>query len=162
MKLFLSLAVAFIYVNPSSAQYCITADSIADGKITHELLASHYTWYTKGYNAYKPDELTMTQLKSYANNLRIVAVLGTWCGDSREHIPPFMKVMHGIQAGSSQVELIGTLRTKRSSKIDITPLGIEYVPTFIVFFRGKEIGRIIEDTKVSLEKDLLTLIQNAL
>ena len=160
MKLLVAIAAAFVYMN-SSAQYCITADSIADGKITHELLTTNYAWYAQGYANYKPDEVTMAQLKPYTTDLRFVVVLGTWCGDSREHIPPFMKVMHGIEADNNQVELIGTLRNKTSSKIDVSSLHIEYVPTFIVFYRSKEIGRIIEDTIISLENDLLTLILNA-
>jgi len=34
------------------------------------------------------------------------------------------------------------------------------VPTFIVFYKNKEVGRIVENPKISLERDLLQLLQN--
>ncbi len=156
----LAIIVTSILSLNTSAQYTITSDSIADGKINAADLAQLYTWYNKGFNHYQPDKATIDSLKPYVNHLSVMTVLGTWCSDSREHVPHFMKVMHVLGVNEKQIELIGTLRNKQSTKLDISSLNIQYVPTFIIFYKGKEVGRIIEDTQVSIEKDILRLLQN--
>jgi thiol-disulfide isomerase/thioredoxin len=84
--------------------------------------------------------------------------MGTWCSDSREHMPHFYKVMKRIGVNETQIELIGTLRNKTSSHINLSHLQIEYVPTFIVMNKGEFAGKIIETPSTTIEGDLLKLL----
>ena len=67
--------------------------------------------------------------------------------------------MGALHIPEERINLIGVDREKQSS-VDLSQLNIEYVPTFIVFYKGKELGRIIENPRISLEADLLQLLQN--
>jgi hypothetical protein len=107
-----------------------------------------------------PDDNLVEALLPYSPQLHFVVMMGTWCSDSRKHVPAFFSLMDALHIPDKHIELIGVDRQKRSGNVDVTPLHIEYVPTFIVFYKGKEIGRIVETPKVSLEKDLLQLLQS--
>jgi hypothetical protein len=142
------------------AQYTITSDSITDGVTSEQFLREQYQWFHKGFQDYKPNSSTIKKIKLHASALSFIAVMGTWCSDSREHIPSFFNVINAAGIKPNQVELIGTLRNKKSTHIDVSKLQIEFVPTIIVFYDGKEIGRIIENTKKSMEHDLLNIIKH--
>jgi thiol-disulfide isomerase/thioredoxin len=155
----LSLLILFIAITYHvSAQYTFTPDSILDGKINSDLLQNNYTWYAKGVAEYIPDDSICNKLKAYASQLSFIVVMGTWCSDSREHVPHFYKVMNCVGVNDSQIELIGTLRNKTSSHINLEQLQIEYVPTVIIMHKGKVVGKIIETPDKSLEEDLLNIL----
>lgn len=80
----------------------------------------------------------------------------SWCGDSKEHLPHFVKLAQ--KAKIKNVKYIALSRQKSLPNKDIREFGIEYVPTFIVFNRNEEIGRIIETPEISLEQDLLKML----
>ncbi len=120
-----------------------------------------FGWYTRGYNEYKPKTAVVDSLKPFAADLRIIAVLGTWCSDSREHIPALMRLADDTGIKPEQIELIGVDRTKQCTHPDISPMQIEYVPTLFIFYKGKRIGTIIETPNLTLEEDILHLINTA-
>lgn len=109
---------------------------------------------------YTPDKLTVKELKSYFKknkNVKLKVFFASWCGDSREHMPHFAKLVKKTKM--KKVEYIALSRKKSLPNEDISEYGIEYVPTFIVYKDGVELGRIIETPEVSLEKDLLKIVQ---
>ena len=136
------------------------ADTILKGVLSQKALASRYAWFEEGKQKYVPDESTVKALLPYSRQLRFVVVMGTWCSDSRTHVPPFFKLMEALQIPEKHIELIGVDRNKQSSKTDLSPLHISYVPTFVVLYEGKEVGRIVENPEVSLEHDLLQILRN--
>jgi thiol-disulfide isomerase/thioredoxin len=135
------------------------ADAILEGRLSQKALASHYPWFNQGKRAYTPDDDTVKELATYSRQLRFVVVMGTWCSDSQKHVPPFFKLMEALHVPDKRIALIGVNRNKQSREVDLAPLHVERVPTFIVFFEGKEVGRIVEETRTSLEKDLLEILQ---
>jgi len=142
-----------------AAQTTTDAETIMEGRLSQKKVASHCSWFEDGKQKYMPDETTVKALLPYARQLRFVIVMGTWCGDSRLHVPAFYRLMEALRIPEKRIELIAVDRQKATS-VDIAPLRIAYVPTFIVFYKGKELGRIIENPRISLEADLLQLLQN--
>jgi len=136
------------------------ADEILEGRISQKDL-SRYSWFENTKQEYMPDDSVVQALMPYSQQLHFVVVLGTWCSDSRKHVPAFYSLMGALHIGDKHIELIGVDREKRSASVDLAPLRIEYVPTIIVFYKAKEVGRIVEEPKVSLEKDLLQMLQKA-
>jgi hypothetical protein len=135
-------------------------DEILEGRISQKDLSARYSWFDDTKQKYLPDERVVNALLPYSRQLDFVVVLGTWCSDSQKHVPALYALMDALHIGDKHIELIGVDRQKRCETVDVAPLRIEYVPTFIVFYKGKEIGRIVEAPKVSLEKDLLQMLQN--
>jgi len=108
------------------------------------------------YNLYQPDPAVVAEIKTKLKKNRIVLVMGTWCGDSRDWVPRFYKVMDLAGFDYSRLSLICVDHQKKADVPGLEQLKIERVPTFIFYNkRKKESGRIIEVPSDLLEKDIL-------
>lgn len=115
--------------------------------------------YNIEYPAYQPVDSIVKQLKNRIGGLKCVIVLGTWCGDSKEQVPRFFKIIDQTGASFNKLQLYCVDRQKEAPGMEIkTTYNIEKVPTFIFYRDDTEIGRIIETPKTTLEKDLLDII----
>lgn len=114
--------------------------------------------YRAEYPLYQPDKSVIEQLKPNLKGIRITLVMGTWCGDSREWVPRFYKIMDQAAFNYKNLTLICVDRDKKAGNYDVSTLKIERVPTFIIYKKKKELGRIVEVPYDLLEKDLLKWI----
>jgi len=115
-------------------------------------------WFNSGYKFYHPDTVVVAKIMEVNTDYSITIVMGTWCSDSRKEVPRFYKLLDELNFSEEKATLINVNRKKDGIDTDVTNLNIELVPTFIVYSNGKEIGRIIETPKKSLEKDFLEII----
>ncbi len=111
--------------------------------------------------AYQPRESLLALLGSARLRYGIVAVMGTWCSDSREQIPRLLAVLDALGRGSpfESVTLVGV---DRSKAVDprLFPYGpVDRVPTIVITVEGSEIGRIVETpTSGSIEEDVARIL----
>lgn len=111
--------------------------------------------FAEYYKIYQPDSMVVMELAKKQDDIEIMIVLGTWCSDSQEQVPKFFKVLDLIRFPKSNVQIICVDSSKKSGDIDLVNYNIEKVPTFMVYRKGREIGRIIETPYSTIEKDLL-------
>jgi hypothetical protein len=127
-------------------------------EITRQRVLSSPEWQGN-YDAFKPDPARIETLKSkIGENLRIDIYLGLWCSDSRNNVPPFLKILDA--AGSSVPVRFFNVQRKpvKTIKYFSDKFQVERVPTFI-FYRGdNEIGRIVENPKAGLIDDMMALL----
>jgi len=117
-------------------------------------------WFNSVYYTYNVDTATAQNLADKLKDVRITIVMGTWCSDSRREVPRFFKILDKIKYPSSDVTIITVGRDKEGRGEETKGLDIELVPTFIFYKEGKELGRIVESPKVSLEKDMEKILSN--
>lgn len=115
------------------------------------------TW-TEEYNNYQPDYETLDSLEGKLKDVTIKIVFRSTCGDSREQLPRFFKILNELNYPVNTITLIGVNREKQGLSNEAEGLDIEFVPTIIFYKDGKEIGRIVETPAESLEKDLLKIL----
>jgi len=77
---------------------------------------------------------------------------------ARNRFHGFYKLMDKVEYDSSKITVYCVDRDKKTEKGETDNLNITLVPTFIIYRDGMEIGRIIETPKVSLEADLLEIL----
>ena len=112
------------------------------------------------YSSYTPDSTIIAKLKPFIGKTHIKIVLGTWCGDSKVYVPQFFKILDGLSFPAKSVEIIAVDGYKKAENGIIDSLNILQVPTFIVYNKeNKEIGRIIEHPKATLEADLFGILK---
>ncbi|MBS9767732.1 MAG: thioredoxin family protein [Flavobacteriaceae bacterium] len=112
-------------------------------------------WFNTKYENYSPKADILAKLKKALNGVEIRCYMGTWCGDSRREVPRFYKIMDEI--GFADFDMITVNRAKKANGLE-KGYHLNYVPTFILFKNGKEIGRFVESVvKGSLENDLLLI-----
>jgi len=134
------------------------------GKINKEALreAPYVTWFTKGFDEYTPDVATINSLKESLATYTITAFMGTWCGDSKREIPRLYKILEATQFPLDRLTIIAVARNaenyKQSPGGEHEGMNIHRVPTIILYKDGKEVNRIVESPVVSLEEDMLAIL----
>ena len=110
---------------------------------------------------YDPDKVWTKKIRRYLKKneeVSLIVFFASWCGDSQEHMPDFIKLVH--QTKMKKVSFYALNRNKTMPGMDMEKYVIEYVPTFIVYRGGQEIGRIVESPDLSLEQDLWKILEN--
>jgi thiol-disulfide isomerase/thioredoxin len=111
------------------------------------------------YDAYIPDAGLIATLKNKAPEMRIDVYLGSWCSDSRDHVPVFLKILDVLDAPGLTVCLYEVGRKAApEQKYYVEEKSVERVPTFIFYKDGAEKGRIIETPKLSILEDMLAIL----
>lgn len=130
------------------------------GKISKSNLqkAPFDSWFTTGFNSYKPDMATISELKKYAKDTEITIFMGTWCEDSQHQVPGFYKILGEAGFSEKNITLIAMDRNKKTPEKFEDGKNITNVPTFIISRNGKEIHRIVESPVETLEKDALKIL----
>jgi tetratricopeptide (TPR) repeat protein len=125
----------------------------------------HSTWFIPSYTNYKPEETAVAHLKkSLKSDVTFNIFFATWCNDSKRELPRYLRILDEMGVRQDRVELIGVDSGKAHKQ---APGGenigkhLYRVATFIVYRKGVEIGRIVEHPVVSLERDLLSILNGA-
>jgi len=114
--------------------------------------------YKTEYPVYQADAETMKLLAGKLKGIKITLVMATWCGDSRDWVPRFYKIMDQLDFNYKNLTLICVDREKKAHGTTVENLTIERVPTFIIYRKKKELGRIVEVPADLLEKDILKIL----
>lgn len=120
-------------------------------------------WFKPGYENYTPTEAIVTQLKNAKpEKFTVKIVFGSWCGDSKREVPRMMRVLRAAGFPEENIQLLGVYDSmavyKQGPNREEKGLHIYRVPTFIVYQKDKEAGRIVEYPVESLERDLLKIV----
>mgnify|MGYP000601082392 CR=1 FL=1 len=120
----------------------------------------HAKWFNKEISTYKVDTETLSDFENNPERIKALSVkifMGTWCEDSQREVPRFINILSFL--GVTNYEIIGLNTNKQSPQGYENGMNINYVPTFIIYQNGKEVNRIIESPVVTLEKDLVAILQ---
>ncbi len=158
VAMLLLLSCASRTYHPQSPLVEIDGEKMLVGPVVFTDLLHYFPdWNTVFQQADVPDEIVQ-QIQAIDRSLTIRIFIGTWCGDSRDGVPPFMKILQQAKNVHLKIELIGVDR----QKLDPDGLAIDYhierVPTFIILENGSEIGRMVEFPKKTFAEDLLDLV----
>jgi len=118
-------------------------------------------YFKSQYEVYEPAQKYIDKMKAKINLVDITVVFGTWCSDSKIQVPRFYKILDMAGYNEKRMTVIGVSHTKNAYTINIEHLKIDRIPTFIIYQNGKELGRIVESPKKSLERDLAKIIRKA-
>jgi hypothetical protein len=113
--------------------------------------------FEQEYTLYQPKMDLIFYFAAKLRETEIVITLGTWCGDSKEHVPAFFKILDVAGYDYAKLSMIALDRNFDSGEAGIRPYDTEKVPTFIFYSGGVELGRIIETPEESLEQHMLTI-----
>ena len=116
-------------------------------------------WFNYQYKVYKPNDKVVNAIQKKLNKTKITVVFGSWCGDSKLQVGRFYKILTDAGYNLKNVNLIAVDRAKKVPGMNIRNLHIKRIPTFIVYHHGKELGRIVESPKTTLEKDLQNILR---
>ncbi len=117
------------------------------------------TYFKSQYDLYNPADMYINKLENKIDDVEITIVLATWCSDSQREVPRFYKVINEAGYNDKRVQVIAVDKNMEAIVVDIKDMDIKRVPTFIIYKDEKEIGRIVETPKKSLERDLWNIVK---
>lgn len=123
-----------------------------------QILSIAPNWQSN-YNAFQVTENLLRVIRIQKSGLQIKAVFGSWCEDSETWLPQLIKLLDVTNFPANQITMIGVDRTKQSNLTGYADLKIEFLPTFIFYRNGIEIGRFVESPKTTFENDLLNILK---
>jgi hypothetical protein len=107
----------------------------------------------------QPDSGVIARLKHCQAETTITVALGTWCPDSKKHVPRLLKALELAANSRFHIKLIGIGRKLHEPRDIIKHFKLIHVPTMVVEQAGVEIGRIVEHpTTTSMEEDLAAIL----
>jgi hypothetical protein len=120
-------------------------------------------WFDSEYEMYEPDPASLPELKEKMNGITVTIAMGSWCSDSRREVPRFLKITDAISYSSDKITFINVNREKTAEIKKVTgeaeQFTIDFVPTIFFYRDNKEIGRIEEMPRGTLESDMLQIIK---
>jgi thiol-disulfide isomerase/thioredoxin len=126
------------------------------GKVDRLLFEkSDLSWFREEYQRYSPQSTILDSIRGKTDSLNAIVFLGTWCHDTHRELPRFLKIIETENIPIRILELHALNLKKQSGDVLPVVFDIRYIPTFIFFKNGKEVGRIVEIPKMSLEADIV-------
>jgi thiol-disulfide isomerase/thioredoxin len=115
-------------------------------------------WLNTGIDAYKGDEVVVSELKKTdLKEFKVVVVCGSWCEDTQHLLPQFVKVAQQISLNNIDYYFVD--REKKSPENAKEKFNVDRIPTFIIYKNDKEIGRIIETVSEPIEAVLSKILK---
>jgi len=128
------------------------------GPLTRQDLIEKLPEWKAEIDGYAPDLELVGRLQDVHEEVRIEIFLGTWCPDCRQHVSAYLKLMDMVRNPLFTTTFTGIPRRRELREEFTAGRNIDRVPTFIVHFRGREVGRLVETPKVSVEADLYAIL----
>lgn len=115
--------------------------------------------WKENYDAFQPRPESIQKLKSMlGKDLRVDIYLGLWCPDSRDNVPPFLKILDGFDVPVPTRYFSVQRKQGKNVRYYFEQAKVERVPTFIFFRGGREIGRIVEHPEKGLTEDTIAIL----
>ena len=121
--------------------------------------STHNNWFLENYNAHPLNKALVSQIDSLFDDIDVTIYMGTWCEDSQREVPGFFKIIDALEAKDQVQPIVGLNEDKVSHDGSAEQAGVTNVPTFIFSKDGEEINRIVEFPIISLEQDILDILQ---
>jgi len=119
--------------------------------------------YSSGYldreRDYSPSGSALDELRSFPTDVRVRIYFGTWCPYCSMFVPRMMKVARELDGSSIQMEFYGLPQPATQDPI-VGEIGIEAVPTGIIYIGDEEVARIRGNMWQSPEIALKVLLEN--
>jgi thiol-disulfide isomerase/thioredoxin len=128
------------------------------GPLGPELILEKIPEWVPFVEGYSPRLDIISRLQTIPEEVKVEIFLGTWCPDCRQHVSAYIKLMDMVRNPMIGTSYTGVPRDRGARGPFIEGRNVERLPTFIVSFRGKEIGRIVETPRKTVEEDLWEIL----
>jgi thiol-disulfide isomerase/thioredoxin len=128
------------------------------GLLTRPQLQAYDGWQTLLAEDYTPGTEPVESLRTRAGTFSVLLFVGSWCPDCKREVPRLWKIADQAGLPGSTFEIHGLDRTKTDDEGLTARWDVHFVPTAIVLRDNRELGRIVERPTLTLEDDLVTIL----
>ncbi|TPW14130.1 MAG: hypothetical protein FD129_1135 [bacterium] len=145
----------------SGAAWKLAPEPPLIGEIAKADLLNRKKDYVALARAYKPKSAAISLIRSVRQPIEIRVFFGTWCSHCKHYLPGFLKTIDMAANPAITVRYIGISEDMSQPEALLTADTVTRTPTFIALSGGREMGRIVEQPKGSIEEDLALLLMGA-
>ncbi|TWI83524.1 thioredoxin [Lacibacter cauensis] len=134
------------------------------GILSPEILQNDeaFTWMKNDISWYKPNADCVANLTAVKDTVQFIVFIGTWCEDSHNVYPQFLKLLNQVGFDKKRLTIVGVDRNKTTLGSLCQALNVTKAPTILVLKAGKEIGRVEEYGKYGVyDKELAEVLAKA-
>jgi thiol-disulfide isomerase/thioredoxin len=134
-----------------------TKTKVLKGYINRSIIENDtaFAWFKENMKWGQADAAAIESFSKNKDKFTMLVFGGTWCGDTKNLLPVFYRLIDKSGYPDSKITLIGVDRAKTTIEDLHVKWNIKNVPTFIVLHDGKEVGRVVEYGKYSqVDKEL--------
>jgi hypothetical protein len=126
------------------------------GEVTPDSLLRHSPEWGPEMRFYEPYRQAVEALRAQGQGVEVVAVFSVFCARCRVQVPRFMRVMAEVASPNLKARYLTV-----PGVIDSTMerYRVRFLPTFAVLRDGREIGRVTERPRASIEEDLVAILR---
>lgn len=118
---------------------------------------TYANWYQESIDEFEID-LDEADWQEKLQDMKVDIYLGTWCGDSKNWVPKFVKLWDALELDREQLNFIALYddddRYKQGPNGEEKGKNIHRVPTFIFYEGEEEVARIVEHPNNDLITDV--------
>jgi thiol-disulfide isomerase/thioredoxin len=129
-----------------------------EGQVTLDELLAFRAWGEVLAEPYAPATQAVEDIAARLAGAELWVFLATWCGDCKRELPRLLHVLASAGWPDERLRLVGVDWDKRDPDGLVETWCVERVPTLIIAREGREIGRLVERPRQSLEQDLAALL----
>lgn len=131
---------------------------IIEGDFSYQGFRDTSHWSVRFDSSYTVEGNNIEILKAKLPGTHMLIYAGTWCGDSKHQVPRMMKILNESEFDLNSLDFRLVNRSKHDKAGHSVQDSIKFIPTFILYRDKKEIGRIVESPKATLEQDLVKIL----
>jgi thiol-disulfide isomerase/thioredoxin len=138
-----------------------TETKVLKGKINRALIETDTTfgWFKENMKWGTANKKAVELIKIKKADLHFIVFAGTWCEDTQNLLPVFYRMIDKAEFPDNKIVLYGTDRDKKTLLQIEQKYSVINVPTFIVMYKNKEIGRVVEFGKYGdIEKEIAEIL----
>jgi thiol-disulfide isomerase/thioredoxin len=124
------------------------------GEVSPAIILAHSPDYGLRKNAYRPDGRSIAALKKYAKDTEVVVMFASWCPTCKIVLPKVLRVLEDVGNPRFSVRYYGIAMGGEEPRAALEKYGHDY-PAVIFLQNGKELGRIIGEPVLPMEKAFL-------
>jgi len=124
------------------------------GEVTPDSLLRHSPEWGPEMRFYEPYRQAVEALRAQGQGVEVVAVFSVFCGRCRVQVPRLMRVAAEAQNLKARYLAVPGVIDSTMERYRV-----RFLPTFIVLRDGREIGRITERPRASIEEDLVAILR---
>ncbi|MFC1500047.1 hypothetical protein ACFL6T_03390 [Candidatus Zixiibacteriota bacterium] len=109
-----------------------------------------------------PDREAVNYLRDLRKEVTILIFMGSWSVSSQIHVPELFATLQQVENRRITVKIIGMDRRLQDRDGMAIQYDISMLPTFVLEYRGVELGRIIETPSRSIAFDIITILSTSL
>ena len=160
MKRSILLTAVIVISILASGVHAQNQEPMALGVVGINEVLKEYPIFNRYKTAYKPNQTAIDYLKAYKKNVTVKVFLGTWCIDSIRNVPAYLKTKEMLGDTNFKTSFIGVNRERSDGAGMTRAYNVTQSPTFIFEIDGKEVGRITQKPKKSIEEDMVEILKN--